>query len=65
MDVETRKIEMSFRSSDLLKAPSSLTINDLQEGQKIDGTVKKVEDYGLFIQIEKSKLSGLCHKSQV
>lgn len=57
---------MSFRKN-VLKADSSsaLSIGDIQIGQKVDGTIKKIEDYGLFIQIEGSKLSGLCHKSQV
>lgn len=27
--------------------------------------MKKVEDYGIFIEIVGSKLSGLCHKSEV
>lgn len=58
---------MSFRSGVLSpkKGSSSITLSDLREGQKVDGTVKKIEDYGLFIQIEGSKLNGLCHKSQV
>lgn len=42
-----------------------LAIGDLKEGQKVDGKVKKVEEYGIFIQIEGSKLSGLCHKTEV
>jgi rRNA biogenesis protein RRP5 len=57
---------MSFRSGDLSKeSKTSLTLGDLEQGQKVDGLVKKVEDYGIFIQIEGSKLSGLCHKSEV
>ena len=39
--------------------------SDLIEGSKVDGTVKKIEDYGLFVEIEGSKLRGLCHKSEV
>jgi len=67
VDASGKKVEMSFRSIEASqrKGSSSLTLSDLKEGQKVDGTVKKVEDYGLFIQIEGSKLSGLCHKSQV
>lgn len=57
---------MSFRSGELKRDNrSQLKLSDLSEGQKIDGRVKKVEDYGLFIEIEGSKLSGLCHKSEV
>lgn len=66
VDAETGKVEMSFRSSDLPRASSSsITLRDLQKGQKVEGTVKRIEDYGLFIQINGSKLSGLCHKSEV
>ncbi|KAJ6574923.1 hypothetical protein B0H19DRAFT_619152 [Mycena capillaripes] len=66
VDIEAKKVEMTFRSGDFSKASSSsLAIADLEEGQKIDGVVTRIEDYGLFIQIEGSKLSGLCHKSQL
>jgi rRNA biogenesis protein RRP5 len=65
VDIEAKKVEMTFRSGDFSKASSSLGIADLKEGQKIDGVVTRIEDYGLFIQIDGSKLSGLCHKSQV
>jgi rRNA biogenesis protein RRP5 len=56
---------MTFRSGDLIRAPGTITAADLQSGQKIEGIVKRIEDYGLFIQIKGSKLSGLCHKSEV
>ncbi|KAG6832513.1 hypothetical protein H0H92_000142 [Tricholoma furcatifolium] len=64
VDITTKKIEMSFRTG-ILKNPSQLTVGDLQIGQKVEGVVKRIEDYGLFIQIENSKLTGLCHKSQL
>lgn len=57
---------MSFRSGDLKRDNRpQLTLSDLSKGQKVEGRVKKAEDYGLFIEIEGSKLSGLCHKSEV
>ncbi|ESK98106.1 u3 snornp-associated protein rrp5 [Moniliophthora roreri MCA 2997] len=66
VDPEGKKVEMTFRSGDLNRARSSnLTLSDLSMGQIVDGIVKKVEEYGLFIQIENSKLSGLCHKSEL
>lgn len=61
-----KKVEMTFRSGDLTRTKSSsLTLADLHVDQKVDGRVRKVEDFGLFIEIEGSKLSGLCHKSEV
>ncbi|KAJ7655010.1 hypothetical protein DFH06DRAFT_1201338 [Mycena polygramma] len=66
VDVEAKKVEMTFKSGDFSKASaSSLAIADFKEGQKIEGVVTRIEDYGLFIQIEGSKLSGLCHKSEL
>jgi rRNA biogenesis protein RRP5 len=66
VDREQKKVEMTFRSGDLERGKSSsLSLADLHEGQKVDGRIKRVEAYGLFIEIEGSKLSGLCHKSEV
>ena len=56
---------MTLRSKETPSASKDLTIGDLEKGQKFDGTVKKVEDYGIFININGSRLTGLCHKSEV
>ncbi|TBU63713.1 U3 snoRNP-associated protein Rrp5 [Dichomitus squalens] len=66
VNIEKKQVELSFRSGDLKRDNQpQLTLSDLSEGQKVDGRVKKVEDYGIFIAIEGSKLSGLCHKSEL
>ncbi|EED77394.1 predicted protein, partial [Postia placenta Mad-698-R] len=66
VDFDKKQVEMTFRSGDLKRdARSQSTLADLSEGQKVDGRVKKIEDYGLFIEIAGSKLSGLCHKSEL
>lgn len=67
MDTSSKKVEMTLRSGDPLtrRESSGIFVSDLKEGQKVDGVVKKIEDYGLFIQINESKINGLCHKSQV
>lgn len=64
VDKDNRKIEMSFRTQSTSKS-SLLALRDFQEGQVIHGHVKRVEDYGLFIELDGSKVSGLCHKSEV
>ncbi|THH11892.1 hypothetical protein EW146_g7883 [Bondarzewia mesenterica] len=65
-DPEKNQVEMTFRSGDLSRtAKPSFTLSGLVEGQKIEGRVKKIEDYGLFIEIDGSKLTGLCHKSEL
>jgi len=56
---------MTFRSGDLRRdAPSSI-FEWLHEGQKVFGRIKRVEQYGLFIEVDGTKTSGLCHKSEV
>jgi rRNA biogenesis protein RRP5 len=56
---------MTLRTNTSTLAASTVTISNLHIGQKVDGEIKRIEDYGLFIQIQNSKLTGLCHKSQV
>ncbi|EIW86889.1 hypothetical protein CONPUDRAFT_115715 [Coniophora puteana RWD-64-598 SS2] len=66
VDPENKKVEMTFRSGDLNRnATNGLTLNDLHEGQKVKGRIKRIEAYGLFIEVEGSKISGLCHKSEL
>jgi rRNA biogenesis protein RRP5 len=66
VDTVNKKVELSFRSENLSKSTvPTHSLSDFQEGQKIKGRVKKIEDYGLFIEIEGTKVSGLCHKSEV
>ncbi|KAF5385433.1 hypothetical protein D9757_005443 [Collybiopsis confluens] len=60
-DAETKKVELTLRSGDLMKP----TLIGLSVGQHVEGVIKKIEEYGLFIQIDNSKLTGLCHKSEV
>lgn len=55
---------MTFRSGKLRKS-KTLTLSDLSVGQKVDGRVKRVTDFGIFVSIEDTKLTGLCHKLEV
>ena len=45
--------------------PAGLALGDLQEGQIVDGVIRKIEKYGCFIRIQDSSVSGLCHRSEV
>ena len=66
IDIEKKQVEMSFHSSDPSQnAQPTVKLSDLSEGQKVDAIVKKIEGYGLFLEIEGSKVRGLCHKSEV
>ena len=63
---DKKQIELSLRSNTTqATAKQDVTYGALQEGQTLRGKVKKVETFGVFIEIENSKLSGLCHKSEV
>ncbi|TCD61307.1 rRNA bioproteinsis protein rrp5 [Steccherinum ochraceum] len=65
VDVEKKQVEMTFRTTDSGPSKSNVTLSDLTEGQKLDGVVRKIEDYGLFIELDGTKLRGLCHKSEI
>lgn len=65
INYDKKQVELTLRSGEIKQDGSSLSLAELSPGQKIEGKIKKVEDYGLFISIEGSKLSGLCHKSEV
>lgn len=62
----TNQVELTLRTGDiqtLLKR--SVGLSDFVVGQKIEGRVKSVMDFGLFIEVVGTKISGLCHKSEV
>ena len=67
ISVADGRLEMSLKPSVVDKDYVPLTtIADLQEGQTITGRVRKVEDFGAFIDLDGSRnLSGLCHRSEM
>ncbi|KAK4650317.1 rRNA biogenesis protein rrp5 [Podospora pseudocomata] len=67
ISVSNGRLEMSLRPSILSKDyVPPITFSDLKEGQIVTGKVRKVEDFGAFIDIDGSdRLSGLCHRSEM
>lgn len=67
VDAEQGKLQMSLKDSVLdpnFKAP--ITLRDLKVGQIVTGKVRKVEEFGAFIVIDRSaNVSGLCHRSEM
>ena len=67
VDPEEGKLQMSLRESVLdpnFKAP--LLLRDLRPGQVVTGKVRKVEEFGAFIVVDRSaNVSGLCHRSEM
>lgn len=69
ISVNNGKIDMTLKESVITgkKADAeAIGLEDLEEGAIMDGTVKRIEDFGVFVRIEGTKnVSGLCHRSQV
>ncbi|KAL2135462.1 hypothetical protein VTI74DRAFT_8448 [Chaetomium olivicolor] len=67
ISVDDRGVEMTLKPSVVEKDYIPLaTIADLKEGQTVTGKVRKVEEFGAFIDIDGSQnLSGLCHRSEM
>lgn len=65
VDVNGKKIGLSMRPSVVEGKASGKSFDEIKEGEKITGVVKKIEDYGMFIKLDGYNVSGLCHKSQV
>ncbi|KAH9270947.1 hypothetical protein BASA83_006903 [Batrachochytrium salamandrivorans] len=66
IDVGKRQVELSFKRSLLSGGSANMILfEDLKVGQKLKGSIKRIESYGLFIAIQNSTLSGLCHSSEV
>jgi rRNA biogenesis protein RRP5 len=60
------QIQISLKESVIdsnYKAPMDLS--NLKEGQIITGVIRKVEDFGVFVLIDNSSISALCHKTEM
>lgn len=42
-----------------------ITWEHIEKRQKVKGFVKKIAEFGIFIQLSQSVITGLCHKSEV
>ncbi|CAI5732479.1 unnamed protein product [Hyaloperonospora brassicae] len=60
-----RGLELSLKASVVSEDVSMFKWSDLKEGLTVKGTITKVQAYGVFVRIEKSTISGLCHISEV
>lgn len=59
---------MTFRTkpaAESSKKVAQLSLSDYIEGQVVVAVVRQVETYGIFLRVEGSSVSGLCHKSEV
>lgn len=60
-------VEMTLRKnpSKPQGAKASAGLADYTKGQKVTAVVKRVESFGIFLRIDGTQVSGLCHKSEV
>ncbi|TKA23532.1 hypothetical protein B0A50_07110 [Salinomyces thailandicus] len=68
IDPQARSVQLSLKKSHIDEDYTPpIGISDLQSGMVITGKVRKVEDFGAFIDIDNTqpRLSGLCHRSEV
>ncbi|KAK3712024.1 rRNA biogenesis protein rrp5 [Vermiconidia calcicola] len=68
VDAAAKHIHLSIKASHVdADYEPPITIHDLKPGTVVTGQVRKVEDFGAFIDIDNTqpRLSGLCHRSEV
>ncbi|KAJ3056513.1 Protein RRP5 [Rhizophlyctis rosea] len=67
VDQEKGQVELSLKNSvvDPSSVGDKITFADLAPGKKVKGTIKKIESFGVFIQLQNSSISGLCHASEL
>jgi len=59
------QVDLDMRESTLLQdQENQLSFEDIKVGEKYKGTVQRVEEYGVFVQIQNSSISGLVHMSE-
>lgn len=65
MDSVKLQVDLDMRESTLLdEQQNRLTFGNVEVGQKYNGSVQRIEDYGVFVQLENSNVSGLVHLSE-
>ncbi|KAI8821806.1 uncharacterized protein EV422DRAFT_495369 [Fimicolochytrium jonesii] len=67
VNADQNRIEMSLKQSvvDPEAAGVQIKWNDIEQGQKVKGTVKAILEFGIFIQLANSAITGLCHKTEL
>ncbi|KAI8601950.1 hypothetical protein EDD21DRAFT_91525 [Dissophora ornata] len=63
---DRHQIELTLKASQIDPSVKAIqTLADFAKGQKVKGTIKAVKDIGVFIKIDNSTVSGLCHISEI
>ena len=59
------QVEMSLKKSRLGETVAKDVFADLEVGQKVAAHVRATAEYGVFLKIDGTDISGLCHKSEL
>ncbi|KAI5806996.1 rRNA biogenesis protein RRP5 [Geopyxis carbonaria] len=67
VDPQVGHVQMSLRPSAITgkKVETAGSVKDYKVGQIVTGKIQNVAEYGVFVVIDGTKVSGLCHKSQI
>ena len=67
IDKPNKRVELTLKESIVSPETAKKVIqwSDLSKGQKVTGVIKGIEDFGVFIRIDNSNISGLCHKAEL
>ena len=58
-DIEKRRLALSYKNT--MVSPWIKFVQDHKVGDKFEGTVKNITDYGLFVSIKNTELDGMIH----
>lgn len=59
-------LDLDGRESSVLETSrDKLTFDDIESGSKHRGVITRTERYGVFVRLENSDVSGLCHVSKL
>ena len=62
IDQENKRVEFSLKKGAAEGADSLASMSD---GQIVEGSIRKIEAYGVYVNIKGTNLSGLCHVSEI
>lgn len=67
LSIQGEKVEFSLKKSRLGEVSKArpVRLEDFNSGDVVNAMVRSVTDYGVFVEIEGTNVSGLCHKSEL
>jgi rRNA biogenesis protein RRP5 len=60
-----QQCQLSLKKSVVLPASAALKFSDLVVGRFVTCAVRRVETYGVFCALERSLVTGMCHRSEI